>query len=517
MVVTLGGVTVEAASLTVTWNAPTTNRDGSSLRDLAGYRLYLGTTQPDCPGSSFHAVSSPTAAPDPGETVSTRVTALTADATYVARLTAVDSSGNESQCTGTVSGVAGADFGVTPSTATSFGTIAVGSSLDRTFTVQNTGGASLSGTASVGAPFRIVTGGSFSLAPGDSQAVTVRFQPTSAGSFAGNATFTADGDTVSRGVNGATTGAGPTPPAPPAGSAPGAPGQVRAPQTAADAGGVTFAVAWNPGSGAASYLYTAAFNDGSGPQQGTVTGRTVQLRMPYHASGAAAPGFVCVRSVSAGGATSADAACTGLSIPARSTSTSPPPTVSSMSPTTVPAGGDGFTLTVNGSGFVSSSVVRWNGVTIPATFVSPTRLEANIGAANLAAAGPVNVRVLTPEPGGGTSSPLIFTLTATAPVPPPGLPSNVTVRQLSADAGGATFAVSWSAGSGATSYRWVTGFDDGSALDQGTVTATSVQLRRPYPASGEAADGFVCVKAVGPTGQASADLACNELRVPAQP
>ena len=108
MVVALGGVTVEAASLTVTWNAPTTNRDGSSLRDLAGYRLYLGTTQPDCPGSSFHAVSSPTAAPDPGETVSTRVTALTADATYVARLTAVDTSGNESQCTGTVSGVAGA-------------------------------------------------------------------------------------------------------------------------------------------------------------------------------------------------------------------------------------------------------------------------------------------------------------------------------------------------------------------------------------------------------------------------
>ena len=95
------------------------------------------------------------------------------------------------------------------------------------------------------------------------------------------------------------------------------------------------------------------------------------------------------------------------------------PTVSSMSPTTAPAGGDGFTLTVNGSGFVSSSVVRWNGVTIPATFVSPTRLQANIGAANLAAAGPVNVRVLTPEPGGGTSGALIFTLTATAPVPPP--------------------------------------------------------------------------------------------------
>ncbi len=193
------------------------------------------------------------------------------------------------------------------------------------------------------------------------------------------------------------------------------------------------------------------------------------------------------------------------------------PTVSSMSPTTAPAGDDGFTLTINGSGFVASSVVRWNGVTIPATFVSPTRLQANIGAASLAVAGPVNVRVLTPEPGGGTSSALIFTLTATAPVPPPGLPANVTVRQLFADASGVTFAVSWSAGSGATSYRWVSGFNDGSAPDQGTGTGTSVLLRRPYHASQDTTDGFVCVRSVGPTGQSSADQACNAVSVPARP
>ena len=469
--------------------------------------------------------------------------------------------------------------------------------MDRTFTVQNTSGASLSGSASVGAPFRIVTGASFSLAPGASQAVTVRFQPTSAGSFAGNATFTANGDTVSRGVSGATTGAGPTTatlsvtrsgsgagtvtsapagiscgsdctetvatgtsltltataaggstfagwsggcsgtgtctvavngattvtatfngaPAPPSGGAPGAPGQVTATQTAADAGGVTFALAWSPGSGAASYRYTAGFGDGSGSQQGTVSSLTVQLRMPYHASGAATAGFVCLRSVSAGGVTSADAACAGLSVPARPTSTSPAPTISGLSPSTPPAGGDGFTLTVNGSGFVSSSVVRWNGAGIPTTFVSPTQLQATVGATSLAAAGSVPVTVVTPAPGGGTSSALTFTVTATAPGPPPGSPANVTVSQVSADAGGVTFALSWSAGSGATSYRWVAGFNDGSAPDQGTVTATSVQLRRPYQANGAAADGFVCVRSVGPTGQTSAEQACNALRVPARP
>src|SRR4029453_5518828 len=41
----------------------------------------------------------------------------------------------------------------------------------------------------------------------------------------------------------------------------------------------------------------------------------MQLRMPYHISGAASDGFVCVRSVNAGGQ-SAGLACAGLSVPA---------------------------------------------------------------------------------------------------------------------------------------------------------------------------------------------------------
>ena len=40
-------ITVDAvgsASLTITWNAPTENEDGSPLTDLAGYRIYYGST-----------------------------------------------------------------------------------------------------------------------------------------------------------------------------------------------------------------------------------------------------------------------------------------------------------------------------------------------------------------------------------------------------------------------------------------------------------------------------------------
>ncbi|MCC6417835.1 MAG: hypothetical protein IT429_06250, partial [Gemmataceae bacterium] len=46
----------------------------------------------------------------------------------------------------------------------------------------------------------------------------------------------------------------------------------------------------------------------------------------------------------------------------------PIPAVSSLSPSSAAAGGPGFTLTVNGSGFVAGSTVRWAGADRPTTF-----------------------------------------------------------------------------------------------------------------------------------------------------
>ena len=53
-----------------------------------------------------------------------------------------------------------------------------------------------------------------------------------------------------------------------------------------------------------------------------------------------------------------------------------------------------FTLTVNGSNFVSGAVVRWNGVPRTTTFVSATQVKAAIAAADIAAAGTANVSVI---------------------------------------------------------------------------------------------------------------------------
>ena len=90
---------------------------------------------------------------------------------------------------------------------------------------------------------------------------------------------------------------------------------------------------------------------------------------------------------------------------------SPAPVVTSLAPAAIAAGSAEFTLTVRGSGFAASSIVRWNGTDRPTTFVSATELRASVAAADVALPGTATVTVFSPAPGGGTSSPLTLTIT----------------------------------------------------------------------------------------------------------
>jgi hypothetical protein len=273
---TLGCISLaDAAAIDVSWTAPSTNANGTPLTDLAGYHLYLATATPTCPGGGFHAVSSSTSTPPAGQTVSSRVTGLTTSTTYFVRITAVDASGNESGCSAVASGVAHSDITVAPTTSVSFGSLAVGATTDRTFTVQNTSSSALTGTASVAAPYAIVAGGSFSLSAGASQAVVVRFQPTAAGTFTGNVNFTANGDTTPRAVSGTATG---TSPSPPDSNATGALDVfITQPAAGATVGGSGTAVVWVEGTSGSANTFTLSVDGTTQASQTTAARGPVTL------------------------------------------------------------------------------------------------------------------------------------------------------------------------------------------------------------------------------------------------
>jgi hypothetical protein len=81
-------------------------------------------------------------------------------------------------------------------------------------------------------------------------------------------------------------------------------------------------------------------------------------------------------------------------------------------PTSSLPGGPSFTLTVNGTGFVSGAMVKWNGTALSTTLVSSSQLKAAVPASNIAAAATASVTVFNPAPGGGTSSVAFFPVSA---------------------------------------------------------------------------------------------------------
>ncbi len=108
--------------------------------------------------------------------------------------------------------------------------------------------------------------------------------------------------------------------------------------------------------------------------------------------------------------------------------TNPVPLVNQpLVPTATAPGGAGFTLTVNGTGFVSGSEVNWNGTALSTTFVSSSQLTAAVPASDIATASTASITVSSPSPGGGTSN--VQFLSVSEPTNPqftsfPGSPGN---------------------------------------------------------------------------------------------
>jgi len=75
------------------------------------------------------------------------------------------------------------------------------------------------------------------------------------------------------------------------------------------------------------------------------------------------------------------------------------PTITSLNPSSAIPGGSAFTLTVDGTNYVSGSVVRWNGSDRTTTYVNSTQLTASIPASDIAAVGSASVTVFNPTSG----------------------------------------------------------------------------------------------------------------------
>jgi hypothetical protein len=145
----------------------------------------------------------------------------------------------------------------------------------------------------------------------------------------------------------------------------------------------------------------------------------------------------------------------GTSAPATFTVLSRVGTIASLSPSAATAGDPAFPLTADGSGFGPSTYLVWNGTPItPTTFVSATRLTAQVPAALLATGCLCPVIAFTPGPGGGASNTVDFTVNNPAP-------AISSLSATSAAAGGAGFALTVSGtgfvpggGSGGSAVQW---------------------------------------------------------------
>lgn len=86
-----------------------------------------------------------------------------------------------------------------------------------------------------------------------------------------------------------------------------------------------------------------------------------------------------------------------------------PPSISTLTPNSVPVNSVPFTMTINGSNFLTDAIVFWNGTPLSTRFVSSNQLLAVLAETDLTIVGLIPVYVRT---GGLNSNTVDFDVTA---------------------------------------------------------------------------------------------------------
>ena len=205
--------------------------------------------------------------------------------------------------------------------------------------------------------------------------------------------------------------------------------------------------------------------------------------------------------------------------------TTPPdtaPTVTSVSPTTITAGSSALTLTVNGTGFLTTTTVQVGGVADATTYVSSTQVTATVTAQQLVSGAQLSVIALNGSASSGSGTPVNLQVTNPAPTI-----SQLTPAVLSV---GAALPVVLVAGTGFVPTTVIN--VNGSARVTTFVSATQVNVAvlpadvastgtlsltavNPAPGGGTSAASNVAVNNPGPgTGNLSTRFVLNNVASP---
>jgi hypothetical protein len=96
-------------------------------------------------------------------------------------------------------------------------------------------------------------------------------------------------------------------------------------------------------------------------------------------------------------------------------SSNPVPSISSLNPTQIAAGSQIQSLYIDGSNFLSSSTVTYNGTLHNSSLQGPTQIQIALAPSDVASTGQYPVVVTNPSPGGGSSAPTNFAVVTGTP------------------------------------------------------------------------------------------------------
>lgn len=175
------------------------------------------------------------------------------------------------------------------------------------------------------------------------------------------------------------------------------------------------------------------------------------------------------------------------------------PAITSISPASVNAGSAAQALTVTGTGFVSGSVVAFNGTPLQTTYSSSTSLQAAVPAALLASGQTASVTVTNASTGGGISTVTSFAVNAPTPqitsvTPGTLLQSSTGTLLISGSGFEANSSVQWNGSARATTYVNATTLQTFvAAADTASAGTVQVTVNNPGPGGSTTAAANVAI------------------------